>query len=107
MTLSSLTMALRSASGHVHVGFHQRVSKAVKRRRIPPGPVRALWVNVVSLAVQRAQLGDWDRLAQRLGRLSHERSTVATIHHQKVGTPTRGARSRGIEPPLPTMAVWS
>jgi hypothetical protein len=37
-----------------------------------------LWVNFVSLAVQRAQLDDWDRLTQRLGRLEHERRTVAS-----------------------------
>jgi hypothetical protein len=30
---------------------------------------KRLWMNVVSLAIQRPQLGDWDRLTERLGRL--------------------------------------
>jgi radical SAM superfamily enzyme YgiQ (UPF0313 family) len=43
---------------------------------------KRLGVNVVGLAVQDAQPGAGDDLAQGLGRLQHERSTVASTHDE-------------------------
>jgi hypothetical protein len=39
-------------------------------------------VDVVSLTLQRSQLGPWDRPAQRLGRLEHEWKTARPADHE-------------------------